>query len=209
MKSKCCLRLTRCWANGSFSSSLVNRRFWTCNTAKPLTVLRSRARGNYPSHRKAACPWWHEKELLHCCKRRKIQTVLEFFAVGDSPTAVLFRTVKGGGKLPQHKISTVFKVHLSLFSLARFFIGHLTLSRFVRIRHYGLLSCRNKSKKMTHCRNLLGCKKYISALKNRSAAEMIKLLYNIDVCRCSSCGGKMVPHLPDKHTPSVLAHMRC
>ena len=49
----------------------------------------------------------------------------------------------------------------------------------------------------------------ISAFKNRSAAEMIKLLYNIDVCRCSSCGGKMVPHLPDKHTPSVLAHMRC
>ena len=71
MKSKCCLRLTRCWANGSFSSSLVNRRFWTCNTAKPLTVLRFRARGNYPSHRKAACPWWHEKELLHCCNRRK------------------------------------------------------------------------------------------------------------------------------------------
>ena len=49
----------------------------------------------------------------------------------------------------------------------------------------------------------------ISAFKNRSAAEMIKLLYNIDVCRCSSCGGKMVSHLPDKHTPSVLAHMRC
>ena len=150
MKSKCCLRLTRCWANGSFSSSLVNRRFWTCNTAKPLTVLRFRARGNYPSHRKAACPWWHEKELLHCCKRQKIQTVLAFFAVGDSPTAVLFRAVKGGGKLPQHKISTVFKVHLSLFSLARFFIGHFkvyplsrTLWLFLfRFLFYICLLCR-------------------------------------------------------------------
>jgi len=91
----------------------------------------------------------------------------------------------------------------------RRFLMHVPPKRFVRIRHYGLLSCRNKSKKMAHCRNLLGCKKYISALKNRSAAEMIKLLYNIDVCRCSSCGGKMVPHLPDRHTPSVLAHMRC
>ena len=91
----------------------------------------------------------------------------------------------------------------------RRFLMHVPPKRFVRIRHYGLLSCRNKSKKMTHCRNLLGCKKYISALKNRSATEMIKLLYNIDVCRCSSCGGKMIPHLPDKHTPSVLAHMRC
>ena len=58
----------------------------------------------------------------------KTLTVLEFFAVGDSPTAVLFRTVKGGGGLPQPKRSTVFKVHLSLFSLALFFIGHLTLS---------------------------------------------------------------------------------
>ena len=62
---------------------------------------------------------------------------------------------------------------------------------------------------MTHCRNLLGCKNYISTLKNRNAAEMIKLLYNIDVCKCPSCGGKMVQHLPDKHTPSVFAHMRC
>ena len=91
----------------------------------------------------------------------------------------------------------------------RRFLMHVPPERFVRIRHYGLLSCRNKSKKMTHCRNLLGCKKYISALKNRNAAEMIRLLYNIDVCKCSSCGGKMVPHLPDKHTPSVFAHMRC
>ena len=91
----------------------------------------------------------------------------------------------------------------------RRFLMHVPPKRFVRIRHYGLLSCRNKRKKMTHCRNLLGCKKYISALKNRNAAEMIRLLYNIDVCKCSSCGGKMVPHLPDKHTPSVFAHMRC
>ena len=26
-----------------------------------------------------------------------------------------------------------------------------------------------------------------------SGIEMIKLLYNIDVCRCSSCGGKILP----------------
>ena len=43
------------------------------------------------------------------------QSVLEFFAVGDQPTAVLFRAVKGGDSLPQTKISAIFKVHLSLF----------------------------------------------------------------------------------------------
>ncbi|WP_207717380.1 hypothetical protein, partial [Anaerosporobacter faecicola] len=42
--------------------------------------------------------------------------------------AVLFRAVKGGGKLPQPIISAIFKVHLSLFSLLIFFINHLTLS---------------------------------------------------------------------------------
>ena len=45
----------------------------------------------------------------------RILTVLEFFTVGNRSTAVLFRAVKGGGKLPLPKISTVFKVHLSLF----------------------------------------------------------------------------------------------
>ena len=55
-------------------------------------------------------------------------TVLEFFAVGDKPTAVLLRAVKGGDSLPQTKISAIFKVHLSLFLLTQFFINHLTLS---------------------------------------------------------------------------------
>ena len=54
-------------------------------------------------------------------------TVLEFFAVGKSPTAVLLRAVKGGGSLTQTNISAIFKVHLSLFLLTQFFIVHLTL----------------------------------------------------------------------------------
>ena len=58
-------------------------------------------------------------------------TVLEFFAVGESPTAVLLRAVKGGGSLPQTKISAIFKVHLSLFLLTQFFIVYLTLPRMI------------------------------------------------------------------------------
>ena len=89
------------------------------------------------------------------------------------------------------------------------FMMHVPPKRFVRIRHYGLLSCRNKRKKITHCRNLLGCKKYISTLKNLNAVEMIKVLYNIDVCKCSSCGGNMVSPCKDKYSSSFRAHMRC
>ena len=42
--------------------------------------------------------------------------------------AFLLCTVKGGVSLPQTEISAILKVHLSLFSLTRVFIGHLTLS---------------------------------------------------------------------------------
>ena len=91
----------------------------------------------------------------------------------------------------------------------RRFMMHVPPKRFVRIRHYGLLSCRNKRKKITHCRNLLGCKKYISTLKNLNAIEMIKVLYHIDVCKCSSCGGNMVSPRKDKYSSSFCAHMRC
>ena len=42
-----------------------------------------------------------------------------------------------------------------------------------------------------------------------NAVEMIKVLYNIDVCKCSSCGGNMVSPCKDKYSSSFRAHMRC
>ena len=63
----------------------------------------------------------------------EVLTVLEFFAVGDLSTAVLLRAVKGGVNLPQTNISAIFKVHLSLFLIAQFFITQLTLPLFIRL----------------------------------------------------------------------------
>ncbi len=75
--------------------------------------------------------------------------------------------------------------------IRRFFM-HVPPKRFVRIRHYGILSTRNKTKKITLCRNLIGCEKYISRLKGLNSSAIIKLLYGVDVCKCTSCGGHMV-----------------
>lgn len=86
---------------------------------------------------------------------------------------------------------------------------HVPLKRVVRIRHYGLLSSRNKNRKITLCRNLLDCQKYLSRLKDLDAPAIIRLLYNKDVCKCSSCGGKIIPVGAD---PSLLRsepHMLC
>lgn len=63
--------------------------------------------------------------------------------------------------------------------------------RFVRIRHYELLCSRSKSKKLTLCRNLLGCRKYISKLHDKGMPEILKHLYGINVCVCKVCGGKL------------------
>ena len=70
------------------------------------------------------------------CSTEKDLTVLEFFAVGYPPTAVLLRAVKGGGSLPLTNISAIFKVPLSLFLWLYFFIEHLTLSVLVDYNKY-------------------------------------------------------------------------
>jgi hypothetical protein len=45
---------------------------------------------------------------------------------------------------------------LSAEEFLRRFLLHVLPSRFVRIRHYGLLAGRNVDTKLAHCRKLLG-----------------------------------------------------
>ena len=80
---------------------------------------------------------------------------------------------------------------LSGVEFIRRFLMHVPPKGFVRIRHYGLLSSRSKNKKLTLCRNLLGCKKYLSRLKNKEMPEVLELLYSINICVCKACGGRM------------------
>ena len=70
----------------------------------------------------------------------------------------------------------------------RRFLMHVLPKGFVRIRHYGLLSCRCKKDKMTLCRNLLGCEQYISRLRGKNVEEKMMILYNVDICKCKECG---------------------
>ena len=76
----------------------------------------------------------------------------------------------------------------------RRFLMHVPPRRFVRIRYYGILASRNKKKHIALCRNLLGCKAYLSQLKGKTAPEIIKQLWGVDICKCRYCGGRIVPH---------------
>lgn len=86
---------------------------------------------------------------------------------------------------------------LSGVEFIRRFLMHVSPQRFVRIRHYGLLCLRTKNKKLILCRNLLGCKKYLSRLRDKEMPEKLEILYGIKICICNSCGGHMT-------TPKVM-----
>ena len=73
--------------------------------------------------------------------------------------------------------------------------------------HY--MSSRNKNRKNTLCRKLLGCKKYLSKLKYLDASAIIRLLYNKDVCKCASCGGKIIPLSAEKVFIRTEPHLLC
>lgn len=88
---------------------------------------------------------------------------------------------------------------LSGVEFIRRFLMHVPPKRFVRIRHYGLLCSRSKHKKLTLCRNLLGCQKYLSKLRGKEIPEILKQLYEINICVCKSCGGHLENHSFEYH----------
>ena len=90
---------------------------------------------------------------------------------------------KEGGKWKEHTISGV--------EFIRRFLMHVPPRRFVRIRHYGLLCTRSKNKHLTLCRNLLGCKKYLSKLKDMETPAILETLYGIKITVCRCCGGHL------------------
>ena len=80
---------------------------------------------------------------------------------------------------------------ISGIEFIRRFLMHVPPKRFVRIRHYGLLCTRSKTRYMTLCRNLLGCKQYLSRLKSMETPQMLETLYGIKVTVCKCCGGHL------------------
>lgn len=91
---------------------------------------------------------------------------------------------------------------ISGIEFIRRFLMHVPPKRFVRIRHYGLLCTRTKTRHLTLCRNLLGCKQYLSRLKSMETPQMLETLYGIKVTVCKCCGG----HLGK---PQQRCPMRC
>jgi hypothetical protein len=77
----------------------------------------------------------------------------------------------------------------------RRFIMHILPSKFVKIRHYGILSNRSRVRKLKRCKAILGVRKSAENLKKLSeltTAELFLKITGVDILKCPCCsGGKM------------------
>ena len=83
----------------------------------------------------------------------------------------------------------------------RRFLLHVLPKWFVKIRHYGILSNRNRNRKLRICQRLT-LSKIRKALPQLSSAELLKELTGIDLTVCPSCGkGHMLRRLSIIRSP--------
>jgi hypothetical protein len=75
----------------------------------------------------------------------------------------------------------------------RRFLMHILPDKFVKIRHYGILSNRNRTTKLKKCKELMGFVFKITPVSQLSSTELLLKLTGIDLNICPCCTkGKMI-----------------
>lgn len=97
-------------------------------------------------------------------------------------------------RIKDYKNGKPGKMSLKPVEFIRRFLMHVLPKRFVRIRHYGLLSSRHKRKKMTLVRKLVGGTCFKPRFKGLSTLGILKKLYSIDPLTCKKCGSRHIEH---------------
>ena len=149
------------------------------------------------------------QELLDTCYGKNwVTDIRESFAGAETVMNYLGRythriAISNGRILRMDEKNVTFKVKdyknggkwkeltLDGVEFVRRFLMHIPPRRFVRIRHYGLLSNQNKRRLIPICRNLIGCRKFLRRFKKDDKAQAIRILYKKEVTVCPCCGGDM------------------
>ena len=83
-------------------------------------------------------------------------------------------------------------LRLDVDEFIRRFALHVLPLRFVRIRHYGLITNRSRRKKITRCRELLSASQPKESVQETVSEKLLRLT-GIDIQRCPACHvGRMV-----------------
>lgn len=80
----------------------------------------------------------------------------------------------------------------------RRFLMHVLPERFVKIRHYGFLSNRNRKTLLAVCRMLTGTKENPDTRK-LTTQQLILKLTGVDITRCPECGAHAMRRIPPKY----------
>ena len=97
---------------------------------------------------------------------------------------------------------------LEVFEFIRRFLLHVLPDRFVKIRHYGLLSNRGRKKKLLRCQKLLGVstKEEPEGSPQETWEDLLTRITGKDPRVCPFCGqGKMIQREILSAYPIVMA----
>jgi hypothetical protein len=84
------------------------------------------------------------------------------------------------------------------------FLTHVLPDSFMRIRHYGFLSNRNRKAKLAVIRKLLGARAPEPQPTVQTAQQWLETVLGIDTTRCPQCGGPLSERelSPTRYTPA-------
>jgi hypothetical protein len=81
---------------------------------------------------------------------------------------------------------------VSAVEFIRRFLQHVLPKGFTRIRYYGLLAGCQRNKKLARCREIMELPPRTNKPREPYDALLLRLL-GIDIHKCSSCGGSLIP----------------
>ena len=85
------------------------------------------------------------------------------------------------------KTKRICKVTIAAVEFIRRFLLHALPKRFVRIRHYGYLSNRNKKQNLNHIRTIMGVSTTVIKRIKKSVQEIMLKLAGVDIQLCPCC----------------------
>ena len=78
---------------------------------------------------------------------------------------------------------------------------HVLPAGFQKIRYYGFLNNRMKSRNLKLIFRIQGCQRFRQRYTGLSMAELLKAVWNIDLAVCAKCGCVSMQHLRRSHAP--------
>ena len=93
------------------------------------------------------------------------------------------------------------QVTLSHEEFIRRFLMHVLPAGFQKIRYYGFLNNRMKSRNLKLIFRIQGCQRFRQRYTGLSMVELLKAVWNIDLAVCPKCGCASMQHLGKSHAP--------